>query len=163
MKVVTNINRFQWASLQLEYLSTLSLDEELRRRLGQLPPGLAQIYSRLLQRRIASRSNAEKAITGNLFKWLLCAKSLLRTGHIIRLVRLLVPGDHRDLSKAHLLKYCGNLVIDDAALDTLSFAHLSVREFLEDTPDYGIGNCHAFVAEVCIVWTMLLFRSPASD
>jgi hypothetical protein len=155
--------RFQWASLQLEYMSTLSLDSDIRNRLGKLPPELAQIYSELYQRKFERMSEAERAITQNLFKWLLCATTLLHTPHIIRLIKLIVPGDHLDLSKSHLLKFCGNFVIDDKGVDTVSFAHLSVREFLEKREEYGKTTCHAFVAEVCIVWTMLLFRSPASD
>lgn len=144
-------------------MSTLRLDEDIRSRLGKLPPELAQIYFDLYQRKLQCMSDAERAITGNLFKWLLCAKSLLRTAHIIRLIKLVVPGDHQDLSKSHLLKFCGNFVVDDDGIDTLSFAHLSVREFLEGRAEYEKSICHAFVAEACIVWTMLLFRSPASD
>ncbi len=59
-----------------------------------------------------------------------------------------------DLEKEHILDLCQNLVIFDDSLDVFRFAHLSVREFLEQQPEYNQNSCHALAAEVCMLQLM---------
>lgn len=67
-----------------------------------------------------------------------------------------------DLEKEHILDLCQNLVVFDDGLDVFRFAHLSVREFLEQQPEYDQDSCHALAAEVCLLQLMESSKDTAA-
>ena len=67
-----------------------------------------------------------------------------------------------DLEKEHILDLCQNLVVFDDGLDVFRFAHLSVREFLEQQPEYDQDSCHALAAEVCLLQLMDSLKDTAA-
>ena len=59
-------------------------------------------------------------------------------------------GQHSKKSNDILLDMCCNLVVLDVELDVFRFAHLSVREYIEDLDEYTNIEIHKLAAERCI-------------
>ena len=53
-----------------------------------------------------------------------------------------------------MLKICNNFIVFDPELDTFRFAYLSVREYLEQRPEYSTTMTNALAAEACL-WAIL--------
>jgi hypothetical protein len=137
--------------MQLEYLSTLKLDGEIRDRLGRLPPKLEQLYSAIYQEMLLDVTGIRAEVIQHVFKWLLCARHQLSTAGMISLVRQKSSRQFQDLTEDHILEFCRNFVTRDTGLNTFRFAHLSVREYLEKQPEYASSSCHALIAECCLL------------
>lgn len=137
--------------MQLEYLSTLKLDGEIRDRLGRLPPRLEQLYSAIYQEMLLDVTGIRVEVIQHVFKWLLYARHQLNTADMISFVRQKSPCQFQDLTEDHILEFCRNFVTRDAGQDTFRFAHLSVREYLEKQPEYASSSCHALIAECCLL------------
>lgn len=132
----------------------MKVDEDIRSKLGRLPPKLQQLYLEIYSRLINQPGEAGQSIVRNVLKWLLCARRQMKNYEF----RIAVAGNlflrPEDLEKEHILDLCQNLVIFDDGLDVFRFAHLSVREFLEQQPEYNQNSCHALAAEVCMLQLM---------
>lgn len=142
--------RFRWAELQLQFLLTLTTSSALKQRLGRLPRSLQDIYCQLYDRELASRVPEEESIIKLIFTWLLVGQRPLRLQELTGLVRA-KESTVNDLTREAILDLCYNLVIFDNSLNVFRFAHLSVREFLEDTyVEYAIRNIHQTALQTCI-------------
>ena len=155
--------RFRWVSMQLGYPSTLKLDSEVRERLGSLPPKLEELYSELHADLFQNTSVVGRQVAQNVFKWLLCACWQLSTADMILFAQRSLPGDHRDLTKDHILEFGRNFITLDSSCDTFRFSHLSVREFLERQAEYSLPSCNALVAEVCLIETIMFYNTSRPD
>jgi len=47
--VLTLVCRFRWASMQLQYLCSFELDNDIKSSLGRLPPDLNALYDELYE------------------------------------------------------------------------------------------------------------------
>jgi hypothetical protein len=65
------------------------------------------------------------------------------------------------LSLEQVLDLCRNLVIFDSTPDTFRFAHLSVREFLQNQTSLRANTSHGIAAEVCLL--SIIMRSDADE
>lgn len=132
----------------------MKVDEDLRFRLGRLPPKLEQLYLEIYDRLVNHPGEAGRSIVRNVLRWLLCARRQMKNFEF----RIAVAGNlsirPEDLEREHILDLCQNLVVFDDSLDVFRFAHLSVREFLEQQPEYDQVSCHALAAEVCMLQLM---------
>jgi hypothetical protein len=149
--------------MQLEYLSTLKLDSEIRDRLGKLPPKLEQLYSDIYQGMLLDVTGIRVEVIQHVFKWLLCARHQLNTADMISLVRRKSSRQFQDLTEGHILEFCRNFVTRDIGLDTFRFAHLSVREYLEKQPEYALPSCHALVAECCLLSAISSYEAQKEE
>jgi hypothetical protein len=68
------LDRFRWASLQLQSLTELKTDAEILLRLGRVPPSLQQLYVEIYQVMIANHGPVSQTIARNAFNLLLGAK-----------------------------------------------------------------------------------------
>jgi len=155
--------RFRWASMQLEYLSTLKLDGEIRDRLGRLPPKLEQLYSAIYQEMLLDVTGTRVEVIQHVFKWLLYARHQLNTADMISFVRQKSSCQFQDLTEDHILEFCRNFVTRDVGQDTFRFAHLSVREYLEKQPEYASSLCHALIAECCLISTISSYEAQKRE
>jgi hypothetical protein len=137
--------------MQLEYLSTLKLDGEIRDRLGKLPPKLEQPYSKICQEMLSDTTGIRVEVIQHVFKWLLCARHQLTTADMVFFAKHKLSGQSQDLTEEHVLEFFRNFVTCDVGLGTFRFAHLSVREYLEKQPEYASSSCHALIAECCLL------------
>ena len=142
---------FRWVSLQLEMLCQMRTDQDVRQRLGRMPPKLEQLYEELYQKALnESQGEIGRSIISNALKWLLCAQRPMKTSEFCTgVVWKMVPAE--ELSKEKVLDLCHNFVVLDTSLDVFRFAHLSVREFLEKQAEFTANSCHLFAAEICLL------------
>ena len=142
---------FRWASLQLEMLCKMRTDQDVRQRLGRIPPRLEQLYEEIYQKTlIESQGEVGRSIISNTLKWLLCAQRPMKTSEFCTAVAWkIVPAE--ELTKKKVLDLCHSFVVFDDSLDVFRFAHLSVREFLEKQAEYMANSCHLFAAETCLL------------
>ncbi len=141
---------FRWASLQLDVVRALKCDEDIRTKLGTLPPRLEQLYVEVYNNLISPQGDVGRSIIDNALKWLLCAQEELRASNFLVAVAANL-GTDRDLSKEKLLELCNNLVVYDDGLEVFRFAHLSVREFLENKSAFAEVSCYSLAAECCLL------------
>ena len=142
--------------MQLQYLCSFELDSDIESSLGQLPPDLNALYDDLYGLLSRKPGRAQAAVFKNALSWLLCAQRTLKTEEFLCAVSIGSKSGSsvKVASKDLVLKICNNFVIFDPELDTFRFAHLSVREYLEQRPEYCSTTINALAAEVCL-WTVL--------
>ena len=143
---------FRWASLQLELLCTLKLDQDVRARLGRIPPKLEELYQDLYEKNLLKYPGGTgQSVIRSILKWLLCAQRSMKSSEFCTAVGLnTVPME--ELTKEKVLDLCHNFVVFDDSLDVFRFAHVSVREFLEKDAEYMATSCHILAAETCILY-----------
>ena len=138
--------RFRWVSLQLQYLCLFKEEHTIWKRLGQLPGTLRDLYNEIYRERIENLVVEEKLITEAAFKLLMCQQESLNTKDF--LVGLQFCREERTpIPIETLLDLCANFVILDRELNVFRFAHLSVREFLEEREGFDTASNHAVAAE----------------
>ena len=89
-------------------------------------------------------------IASSVFTWLLCSKRTLSTQELIAAVTPEPKGSFQMLSEMNILDLCNNLVIVDDETGIFRFAHLSVREYLENRPEYSTEHMHVLAARRCL-------------
>ncbi|OCL07799.1 hypothetical protein AOQ84DRAFT_389280 [Glonium stellatum] len=147
---------FRWASMQLQYLCSFDLDADIKSSLGRLPPDLHTLYAELYEMLSTKPGKVQAIVFKNVLRWLLCAQRTLKTEEFLCAVSM-DPQSGKSVSLASkdlVLKICNNFIVFDSQLDTFRFAHLSVREFLEQRPAYNNSTINALAAEICL-WTLL--------
>ncbi len=154
---------FRWASLQLELLCTMKLDQDVRTRLGQLPPKLEQLYQETYDNNLLKcPGEVGQSTIKNIMKWLLCAQRQMKSSEFCTAVAMnTVPAE--EITNEHVLDLCHNFVIFDDGLDVFRFAHLSVREFLEKQAEYVANSCHLLAAETCLLQFIGSSNSSAAE
>ena len=153
---------FRWASLQLELLCSMKLDQDVRSRLRQIPPKLEELYREIYEKNLLKHpGEVGRSIISNVMKWLLCAQRPMKSSEFCTAV-VLKTAPMEDLTKEHVLDLCHNFVVFDDNLDVFRFAHLSVREFLEKQAPYTPKSCHLFAAETCILYFIGLSEHTAA-
>ncbi len=130
-------------------------------RIGRLPPTLEDLYGELLQKINSYTSHADRHYARHALSWLLCAHRRLSVSEFLTAISLAVPSPQR-LTSDQILDLCCNLVVLDEELDTFRFAHLSVREFLEQQDEYLTDRSNAVAAESCLLSMISSARSQSS-
>ena len=153
---------FRWAALQLELLCTLKLDQDVRARLGRIPPKLEQLYQEIFEKNLLKYpGEVGRSIINNILRWLLCAQRQMKSSEFCTAVVLnTMPAE--ELTKEHVLDLCHGFIEFDNSLEVFRFAHLSVREFLEKHDEYMASPCHLIAAETCLLHFIGLSESSAA-
>ncbi|KAL5384500.1 hypothetical protein DPSP01_005298 [Paraphaeosphaeria sporulosa] len=147
---------FRWASMQLQYLCSFELDDDIKSSLGRLPPDLNALYDELYGLLSAKPGRVQAAIFKNALSWLLCARRTLKTKEFLCIVSAdpASGSSAKVTSKDLVLKICNNFIVFDPELDTFRFAHLSVREYLEQRLENSSIITNALAAEISL-WAIL--------
>ena len=151
---------FRWASLQLDVLRALKRDEDIRTRLGRLPPKLEQLYLDVYNNLISAQGEIGRSIIDNALKWLLCAQEELCAADFLTAVAANLNISDEEISVDSLLELCNNFVVYDESLDVFRFAHLSIREFLELMPEFTKGSCYSLAAKCCLMQIIASSNCP---
>ena len=154
---------FRWASLQLDVLRALKRDEDIRARLGKLPPKMEELYLEVYNNLISAQAEIGRSIIDNTLKWLLCAKEELRASKFLIAVVANLDTCEGDISVDSLLDLCNNFVLYDEAQDVFRFVHLSVREFLEKRPEFAEASCNCLAAECCLLQMVASSNCPNTE
>lgn len=145
-------DRFRWVSLQLQNIcdsQRMKHEEDIRAELGKLPKTLNESYQ-VIYERIMNAGETSQKIADSALKWLLCAKRRLSPSELIVAVAINRDGEYISLSERELLDICCNLLVLDEELNTFRFAHLSVREYLEDLKDFNNIEANTLVLQRCV-------------
>ncbi len=142
---------FWYASLQLNLLSDpIAYQDEdgIKTKLHELPDTLRKAYVEIIgEIQKPSNSPQSRLIAQNSLKWLLCAQEPLTCAAFLQAVS---PRSDIEVDQELITRLCRSLVIYNRENDVFEFAHLSVREYLEDHSDYGSDEQHLVVAESCL-------------
>ncbi|KAH0536560.1 hypothetical protein FGG08_006568 [Glutinoglossum americanum] len=141
---------FRWASLQLQGLCNsrrIKIEADVREELGNLPKELADIYAKIYEQ-IEESGYWSRIFAKRALKWLLCAQRPLSLDEFLA---ALSTESSKPLEKEDVLNLCCNLVVWDNALNIFRFAHLSVREFLEERAEYSSVEANKIAAETCLL------------
>lgn len=117
--------------------------------LQTMPKRLQDFYTQIYEQ-IQSIAVPSRRIATTALQWLICAKGRLSSQDFITVVSVNEYSPSNCLSASKLLDICGNLVVLDTELDVFRFAHLSVREFLEEKPEFAPDLTHGTAAEICL-------------
>ena len=129
----------------------MTLDSDIRSRLGLLPPRLEQLYGEIYSELISDPGDVACSVIQSTLKWLLSAQKTLHTPEFLWAVTIELDVPSKNTTKEIILGLCRNLVIHDEDLDTFRFAHLSVREFLEKKPEFSLVSCNIMATEGCLL------------
>ena len=152
---------FWYASLQLNLLCDPSaeLDElEVRQKLNESPTNLREAYIQIISD-IEDPKNSQKSrsVASKTINWLLCAQEPIKCDAFLEAI-----GDgYENVDREFITRVCRSLVVEDKENDVFEFAHLSVREHLEQTQEYRPSAQHLVAAERCIKMVETSFLSSA--
>jgi hypothetical protein len=146
-------SRFQWASLQIDQLLDLTLETDIRDRLGKLPKDLKDAYDEIYDR-IKARSESERQIADRAFQWVMCSCTPLSTKELLPAVCQDVNDDTikpvEDIDEELVLELCHNLLAIDPNRHVWTPSHLSVIEYFENH-HWSQKQANCLVASVCLL------------
>ena len=99
----------------------------------------------IYQRIVSNQGAISRKIAHNLFCYILHSPSVINAEDVVKLVH---PNTYRSVQE--ILDILYNLVVFDSTFHKFRVAHLSVREFLENLPDFNILKCHATISACCL-------------
>ena len=133
----------------------MSVAKDVRSELGKLPAELKEQYA-IIYKDILDSAQSTALIARKAFSWILAAQRVLTVEELIAAVALDNDGFyHEDLDVSRLLHICRNLIIETSVDDnsterSFQFAHLSVKEFLEELPEYSCEKIHTIAVSRCL-------------
>jgi hypothetical protein len=141
-------------------------ENDIYEELGRLPTTLKKSYD-LMYQQITRLGTASRQIVKRTLIWLLCAQERISTDELIEAVSMDQTGNSPLLNVPQILGMCCNLVVldkPDKEFETLRFAHLSVREYLEGHDDYrDRAQIHAAVLEDCLDTCLVYLAKLSSE
>ena len=132
----------------------MKLEGDIKAELGKLPKTLNDSYQ-VIYERIANGGESSRNLADRALKWLLSSKRRLSPLELIAAITINPNGEYIPLDPRVLLDTCCNLLVLDEELNTFRFAHLSVREYLEQSKRFNKIEANSLVAQRCIDVCML--------
>ncbi|KAK2765322.1 hypothetical protein FQN54_008166 [Arachnomyces sp. PD_36] len=124
---------FRWVSLQLQNLcnpNRMKVESDVRTELQKLPITLSDLYKVIFDE-IQESGPYSRRIGMRVLKWALGAVMLLSTTDFIAMISSYEDGYEDKITAQTVLDITRNLLVKDQTLFNFTFAHLSVREYLE--------------------------------
>ncbi|KAH8727678.1 hypothetical protein GQ44DRAFT_770237 [Phaeosphaeriaceae sp. PMI808] len=162
---------FLWVALQIEIICTLQTDEEIRNTLADLPGGLGDIYSRLLQKQKNPVSKYQQRIP----ELITVAQRPLTTNEIREALSVTLGDTTWTAAKLlndvyPTLATCGCLLVIEEEEHTVRFFHPTVKQFFlgRYVDTQTIARCHSSMTEIIVTYlsygifetTVSTFRIP---
>ncbi|KAL9610656.1 MAG: hypothetical protein Q9167_004665 [Letrouitia subvulpina] len=154
--------RFLWVHFQLLDLCDAASDRELRITLQNLPNGIIETYTRILEKISASR--AKTMLVQQVFKWIVCAKRPMSLAELVEAVAFSYTdscwSEEKIPKPSRLYEACRNLIVLNEEDDTVRLAHHTFRQLLLEQPQHlAIENFHIplpeadiEVGEICVAY-----------
>lgn len=156
---------FQWVSLQIKQLHTLSSVRDVESRLGKLPKTLKALYDEMYSD-IQDTEGCTPVIAERAFKWLMCSYTSMSPKALVDAVCqdpfTDAMDDVDDIDLDFVLHACRNLITVDSSGKVCRFSHLSVQEFLENHR-FRHREAHELVATICLKYLTFLEASGPRD
>jgi ankyrin repeat protein len=141
---------------------------DVENAIGKLPSSLRGLYDIIYDQLPTATDDPENTnelttslVVRRTINWILCAQAHLSTAAFISALWITDPDEDAidSLTKDQVLDACCNLVVHDTAADTFRFAHLSVREYLENRSDFDYTYEYGLALSRCFQ----SFDSPKVD
>ncbi|KAJ6102335.1 Galactose oxidase/kelch beta-propeller [Penicillium sp. IBT 16267x] len=153
--IITKANgMFRWAQMQLQSLRWIRTEKDIRKALSEIPRPLSELYERLHQRTLENTRETDEILFKNTLKWMLCARSVLEWKDFSQAITCFVDIEADEIDEEFLLDLLNNFVTcetNQEGIRSFRFAHLSVREFLENKLEYCTESSNTYGAEVCLL------------
>lgn len=174
-KLITRF-RFLWASIQLNHISSLRSDRDIKAALKKLPKGLDETYIRILSN-IQLKYSDRVAEVKQVLQWLLIADDLVSLQQIAEAVSIQPEDNWFEIdgvatNPEDSVAVLGSLItiFSRRNISYARFAHYSIEEFLvsERIRDstmaafyIDIGMAHAEIAKTCLQYLSFTdFQNP---
>ncbi|KAL0631450.1 hypothetical protein Q9L58_009682 [Maublancomyces gigas] len=157
---------FIWVKFQIERICSEIVEGGVEEALTELPKGLNEMYSEMLQKIRTNKSHRTSTIVRMALKFVLCAVRPPSPKELVEAIRFTPmlcksasASSWDGLTLAAVLGVCQNLLILDDRLGVVRFAHFSVQEFL--LTQFSSEEVHTCLAEICL--TILLAPGAHGD
>jgi hypothetical protein len=143
----------QLAAFQIDRLSEMTTQKDIRNSLRTLPDTLTAAYEETYQRILRERDSAPR-LAFNAFRWIRSSYEPLRADTLLDAITVEVISNSGEFSHDvtvqanDLSKVCHNLLIWDKSLNVFQLAHLSVDEYLETK--LSTVDSHTELTKVCL-------------
>ncbi|KAJ5154789.1 Major facilitator superfamily domain general substrate transporter [Penicillium coprophilum] len=155
---------FQLVNLQIPYLMSCGLKQDVFAQLDKMPEDLTKAYKDIYDR--LARNHFQKRIVDRAFMWVMCTYEPLTTTLILAAIRLDAGEEEPQerISKDTLLNLCSNLLVCDTNQDgdSWGFSHASVVEFIEERL-WSFRDAHCYAAKVCLRFLIRAYEEPIGD
>ncbi|MCJ1393148.1 hypothetical protein MMC18_006020 [Xylographa bjoerkii] len=156
---------FRWVELQLELLISeeypILVPQEFDDRLAELEKHsgsldqLSRAYNEIWERNLRNQGKHARRIVTKALRWISCC--IHHFGPLMLHTAVMIDEDSslaRSITPSVILRLCSNFLIEERG-GTVQFAHLSVREFLEEKRidgilQFSIAESNAQVTETCL-------------
>lgn len=127
----------------------MSVEPDVRARLGKLPQTLENTYAEIYDR-VMSEKGSGPQLAKRALMWVMCSCRPFSPNELAAVVSLQTPGfTTYELDMDVLFGLCHNLLAYDRQLNVVRFAHLSVREFFEKN-HFNMVDINSMAAEFCL-------------
>ncbi|KAJ5382277.1 Galactose oxidase/kelch beta-propeller [Penicillium concentricum] len=157
---------FRWAQLQLQSLRWIRTERDIRLAMLRIPRPLSELYEDLYSKALESTEDTDRALFRNTLKWMLCTTRVFGWEDFSQALTSFVKIEAYEIDEDFILDLLSNFVISQTTQEgkrTFRFAHLSVREFLENKSEYSSKSSNTFAAEVCLLRLLGASGSPSAE
>jgi ankyrin repeat protein len=139
--------------LQLAHICKLksqrSIDEVLSNRAVASVEAINALYAKILAH-IRDTNPSDYEVAVRTLRLIMCLHEAMSPTALLAATTIISSGEECSLKLSELLSICSHLVTHDQELDTLRFAHASVREYLISLPDFTVAKAHSAAAQSCL-------------
>ncbi|KAL9607779.1 MAG: hypothetical protein Q9167_007336 [Letrouitia subvulpina] len=125
------------------------VEDDVDYLLSKLPGTLEETYAKILNDLDGLPPPSREAIK-NTCRLLICAERPMQTRQLLEALAILSGSRKAAVDKVAILKMARGLIIEEFEQNRLTFAHLSVREFLETQIELSGQQAHLVAAEACL-------------
>ena len=151
-KIMSDYSRFRWVELQVAAICDaryVYCAEDVEEALKKLPPTLEATYSRIIER-LGRSGSTTRVVMETILKLLICVEDSMSLKIIQEASSICQDNPIGQLRKLQIIRMSQSLIVFDEESDIFRFAHLSVREFLENDERFSADASHAIAAELCL-------------
>lgn len=142
--------RFIWAGRQIENLSRMKLEADVRNAMRKLPKEtLNDLYEGIFSR-ISKAEPQACTLAMQAFSLLLCTQEPLSPKAFLQAMATTAPHHYEAINLPRMMDICFNLIVLDSELKVLRFAHVSFQEFLEMRAEFAPHRVHRVAAVSCL-------------
>ncbi|CEJ61392.1 hypothetical protein PMG11_09927 [Penicillium brasilianum] len=157
---------FRWAELQLQSLRGIRAEKDIRSELFRIPRDLSALYQDLYDKALETTQETDQIVFQHTLKWMLSAQQNLTHHDFFLAITAFTDLGADDLDEDFILDLLSNFVVSSTTEEGdrfFRFAHLSVREFLEEMPEYSTEWTNTFAAEVALLTLICASDSPSAN
>jgi hypothetical protein len=134
--------------------------------MSEIPRPLSELYEDLYTKALENTQETDRALFRNTLRWMLCTRRVLGWEDFSQAITSFVDIEIYEIDEDFMLDLLSNFVISQTNQEgnrTFRFAHLSLREFLENKSEYSAEVSNTFTAEVCLLKLLGASGSPSAE